>query len=270
MINLLVTDFRRVCKDKLFWITVIIGGVFALITPLLYAALFRGLDQDLIEMMGVTVNAKSQFFTAFHFGDNFGLVAPVLLAIVLCKDFSYGTVRNKIIGGHSRTNIFLSMFITCGVTLFLLMLCHALLTLGCSLLFFPYQEGGFGWRDFGYLMASLGLEVLCYLFITSLVCLLCVTMKNVGLTIVVYIAVAFMMALIVSVIQIALVVIPNETLVKVLEIVNQINPFYQVGVIGQGNTYELKEILYAVLAPVLSAAGMVVMGLLYFKKKDIK
>ncbi|MBR4868217.1 MAG: ABC transporter permease [Clostridia bacterium] len=271
MVNLLAMDFCRIIKDKLFWITAIIGGVFALITPLLYAALFHWIDQESMGKMliGIAVDAKSQFFTAFHFGDNFGLVAPVLLAIVLCKDFSYGTVRNKIIGGYSRTKIYLSMLITCYVSLFTLMLCHALLTLGCSLLFFPYQEGGFDASALIYLLGSVGLQALCYLFVSALVCWLCIAMKNVGLTIVVYIAITFLLTLIVSAIQLAVAAVPNQTLADVLMVINQINPFYQVGVIGQGETYTLEQLLYGVLSPVVAFGLFLACGAHAFKKKDI-
>lgn len=268
--NLLATDFRRVFKDKLFWITAILGVVFALITPLLYAVLFHGLDQEMMTLMGVTVDAKSQFFTAFHFGDNFGLVAPVLMAIVICKDFSYGTVRNKIIGGYSRASIFGAMFITCGATVFLLMLCHALLSLGCSLLFFPYQQGDFTIGDFGYLVTSLGLELLCYLFVTALVCCLCVTMKNVGLTVVVYVAVAFLMTLLVSVLQIASALVENETLSKIVEFLCQFNVYYQVGQIGSSDTYTAKQIISVVLSSVVPAVALGGLGLFCFRKKDLK
>ena len=39
----------------------------------------------------------------------------------MSKDFSYGTIRNKIISGSSRTNVFLSLFISCSIVIVLAM-----------------------------------------------------------------------------------------------------------------------------------------------------
>ena len=102
MRELFRADLKRVLKDKLLMVMGILAVVFALITPLLYAAIFSsgGLLDD--PMFSSLVSAKGQFFQSFSMTNNLGLIAPVLLAIVLCKDFSFGTVRNKIIAGKRR------------------------------------------------------------------------------------------------------------------------------------------------------------------------
>ena len=41
MTNLIKVDLKRVLKDKLIIVILILGAVFALITPLLYRLLFR-------------------------------------------------------------------------------------------------------------------------------------------------------------------------------------------------------------------------------------
>ena len=53
MIDLLKTDFKRVLKDKLFIVVCIIGGVFAVITPILYKLIF-----SLLNAMPLTPNGK--------------------------------------------------------------------------------------------------------------------------------------------------------------------------------------------------------------------
>jgi hypothetical protein len=115
MKGLLKADFKRVFKDKLLIVMGILAVVFALITPLLYALLFSGANEMVAGMVGGIVSAKSNFFASFSVGNNLGLIAPVLLAIVLCKDFSFGTVRNKIIAGKvlaSLAGFYLSIAIT--------------------------------------------------------------------------------------------------------------------------------------------------------------
>ena len=108
MRSLLKTDLRRIFKDKLFLVVCILGTVLAFFTPLLYKGLATVIGvQD--ELLGLLADSKSMFFSAFAPGTNFGFILPILLSLVLCKDFGYGTVRNKIICGKSRAKIFFSM-----------------------------------------------------------------------------------------------------------------------------------------------------------------
>ena len=125
MANLLKTDLRRILLDKLFIVCCILCVVFALFTPLLYALIVAILGVD-IEILALFTNAKSLFFTSFNPSGNFGLVVPILLAVVLGKDFSHGTVRNKIICGKKRRDIFFSMFLSATIVMCVLMLMHAL------------------------------------------------------------------------------------------------------------------------------------------------
>ena len=120
MLELLKVDFKRVLRDKLFLVVCILSGVFALTTPLLYLLIFKlagAGDLEELALLGVSVNGKSQFFDFFSLANNLGLIAPVLLAVALCKDFSHGTIRNKIICGKSRTKIYFSLFCTCAIVM---------------------------------------------------------------------------------------------------------------------------------------------------------
>ena len=274
MTGLLKSDFRRVLKDKLLIVVGILAVVFAITLPLLYAVLFSTADLLDTAILGNIFSAKTLFFSSFSIGNNLGLVAPVLLAIILCKDFSFGTIRNKIIAGKSRTQIFMSLFITCAVVLIVVMTIHALITLGISLIFFDYQETAFTFGDFGYFLASLGFEVLDLLFVAALLAWLCANMKNVGLVIVLYIAIAMALVLAGSILQTVIGVLQmspdNEKLLSVLEFFNRINIGSAAMYIGVGTSYTLKDVLYLVIPPVVGIAGFLGYGLLGFNKKDLK
>ena len=119
MIDLLKADLKRAVKDKLFIVLSIIAVVFAFITPLLYKFIFEIMEVDVesmqeLDIISGTINAKAMFFGAFSLGNNFGLILPLFVAIIICKDFSSGTIRNKIICGKSRASIYFSLLITCG------------------------------------------------------------------------------------------------------------------------------------------------------------
>ena len=278
MTGLIKSDFKKFFQDKLFLIVCILAVVFAAITPLLYAvimwAMGDSIDPITSEMLAGYVTAKGQFFSAFSFGNNLGLIAPLLIGIIFYKDFSYGTVRNKIISGHSRTSIFLSIVVVCTVTLFGIVLAHALLTLGISLPFFEYQSTPFEWADFWYLLESLGFMLLVYIFVATFVSWLCVTAKNMGIVIVLYIAVVFGLSMVAGILQSVVIVLemePNmEKWLKVLEFIQRINVFYSSSTIGIGTSYAGEDVWYYVLPPTVSTVAMLGHGIWAFNRKDLK
>lgn len=269
MCNLLKSDLTRIFKDKLLLIICIIGAAFALASPLLYTALTASLDLE--AELGMVVDAKTLFFTAFLPGDNFGLVLTIFITIILCKDFSYGTIRNKIVCGKSRKDIFLSLFFSCAIVLCAIIVAHALLTLLLSLCFFPYQDGGFTGKDFLYLVESIALEILVYLFIAALITFLCVSMKNTGLTIVCVIAISFLCALVGGIAQVALQFTPpaSEGASQVLQFLTKSNIFTG-SIIGQGTSYTFKDMLYVLIPAIAGCAALIGFGIYAFEKKDVK
>ncbi len=280
MSGLLKADFRRVLKDKLILIMCIIAAAFAVITPLLYVMIFAFSgdtidDSDMaMDMLNGLFSAKTQFFASFSIGNNFGLVAPILLAIVLCKDFSYGTIRNKIISGKSRSSIFLSLFTTCSAVYVGVMFIHAFLTLGVSLIFFDYQSTEFTFADFRYFVVSLVFEVLNLLFVSALLSWLCANMKNAGIAIVLYVAVALGLVMAGSIVQVALGALTamnaNETLISVLEFIDKINIGTASAYIGTGSSYTPEDVIYHTVTPIIGTAGFLTLGLVKFNKRDLK
>lgn len=274
MKNLLKADFTRVLKDKLLIVLGILAVVFAVSMPLLYAVIFSSAGSLEEEMIALFVTAKAQFFGAFSIGNNFGLIAPVLLAIALCKDFSFGTIRNKVIAGKSRIAIYMSLFTTCATALIGIMLLHAFITLGVSLLFFDYQITPFTVSDFWYFLASLAFELLVLLFVSALLTYLCACMKNVGLVIVLYIAIALILVMAGSLIQVVVTILEltenTETLVSVLHFLGRINVGNAATYIGMGVEYTLEDVLYLTIPATVGILGFTGFGLLSFGKKDLK
>ncbi len=277
MNKLIKLDFKRVFRDKLFLVVCVLGAVFAVLSPLLYVVIFGSmgeLDEITRQMLAGYVSAKGQFFGAFSFGNNFGLIAPLLIGIILFKDFSFGTIRNKVISGHSRGSIFFSTLIVCFVTLFGVVLLHALLTLGICLLFFEYQSTPFTMADFWYLLESLAFQMLVYLFVSVFVSYLCVTKKNMGLVIVLYIAVVLGCSMIAGILQMVLLAIgtlpDTKNTVEILEFVQRINVFNSSATIGLGDCYTSQDVWYYTIAPIAFSLGLTGLGMCKFKKKDLK
>ncbi len=273
MVELLKVDFKRVYKDKLILVMGILAVVFALLIPLLYAALLSSDEVAGNPLFSFQMYGKNIFFTSFSMSNNLGLIAPVLLSIILCKDFSFGTVRNKIIAGKSRTKIFMSMFIVSTVTIIAVMLFQGFLTLGTSLLFFDYQPTPFEFSDLFYFFASLGLEIVVLCFTGAMIAWLVATMKNVGLVIVLCVAISFGLSLIYSVIATILSYLEmsggDETTIEILRFISRINVAGMFSEIGS-KEYSLSDILYILIPSLIGIFGFVGLGLLKFNKKDLK
>ena len=268
MRNLYVTDIKRILKDKLFLVTCILAGVFAIVNPLLNKILFTALD--LGDLVSNLLTSKSMFFTAFVPGDNLGLIMPILIAIIVCKDFSQGTVRNKIISGKSRNAIFISHVLSSATVMCSLMLVHGLLTLGVSLIFFPYGPEPFTAADFGYLVASLGFYMMVYFAISTLVTFIAAISKNMGICILLYLAASFGASIIGSVFQVAgMFAEPDSIGYKVVELINALN-IYTSTLIGAGATYSGKDVLYILLSPALTILGSALLGMKMFSRKNLK
>lgn len=278
MTNLIKVDLKRILKDKLFLITIIIAVAFAFLTPLLYLVLFNVLEFEIegpgLETIGFNVSSKTLLFSAFSLSNNFGMILPIFISVIICKDFSYGTIRNKIICGNSRSKIFLSMFISSCIILCGVILAHALLTFGVSSIFFDYQEGAFTYDDFLYLIESIGLQMLVFIFIAAMISLFCTIAKNAGLSIVMNIAVMLGSTLIVSILSIFVPVLEvmsdNQALVDVLNFVLDINVFGINMNVGLTQSYELTKAITYIVAMTSQTALLIFLGLLNFNKKDLK
>ncbi len=269
MRNLIKTDLKRIVKDKLFMIALIIAGVFAIITPLMIIGLFEFIGEG-DELLNLAYNAKTMYFSAFAPGGDVGLIVPVFIAIILCKDFSYGTVRNKIISGKSRSQIFFSMFISSAIIICGVMLVYALITLGFSLIFLDYQAVAFTFDDLWYLLFSTLLEMIVYICIAALTCFICVFAKNIGLCIVLYIGVVFLFTIVGSVVEVVyMLATPADSGYTFLEFIRNINMFSST-LIGAGDAYTPKNFLYIIISPIAGTGLLTFLGNLIFNKKDLK
>ena len=268
MRNLYVADLKRIVKSKLFLVSCILGAIFAIVNPLLNKVLFDLLD--LGELLGGMINAKSLTFNAFLPGDNLGLIMPILIAIIVCRDFSQGTVRNKIICGKSRMVVYFSHLFSAATVICTVMLLHGLLTLGVSSCFFSYQETAFTFADLGYLMASLAFEMILYFAIAAIVTLISLIAKGTGTCILLYLAVSFGLTIVGAIFQAAAMFLaPESAGYGIVEFINACN-IYTSTLIGAGVTYTAKQVFYILFAPIVLIVGTTVLGQYLFARKNLK
>lgn len=276
MAKLLFIDLKRIVKDKLFLVSCIIGSVFAFITPLLYKLIFETLEIDNTGLMSSLFTPTSMFFQCFSLSNNFGIIMPVFILIILFKDFSFGTIRNKIISGNSRNKIYFSNLLATFIIISLLLFCHALITGILSLALFPSSANEINGEFIKYFALSLLFEILVLVFVSSLISFINVFAKNIGLSIILYVAVLLVSTIISSILSVGVQIYEfstnvDENILNVLRFFLNINIFYtNTSIIGIVESYENYQIVYILLSTILFSGMFVGLSLLAFNKKDIK
>ena len=277
MKELLKTDLRRMLKDKLFLVAIFIGLGLALFTPLIYKVLVLVLEEaaEMEDIFGMLFTAKGILGTSFAPLNNFGLILPVFLAIIIYKDFSYGTIRNKIISGKSRVSIYLSLLISSSIIMLICILGYTLIQFGFASLLFDYSMDLKFIEDLPYFTLTLLFGSLSYLFITFVIVFLCANMKNMGLAIVLYFGGCFLLTIIATITSTAhdaLEVMGNqEVWTNIFGFLSNINLFYHLNfIIGLVEKYYISDLIYIVSSTVIFGGLFVLFGILLFRKKDLK
>lgn len=276
MAKLLKVDLKRIFKDKLLLVVAIIGVVLALTTPLIYKFIYLFLGADDTDLLGSLLSIKTMFYSSFSLSNNIGFIIPVFLLIIMSKDFSYGTIRNKIISGSSRTNVFLSMFISCSIVIVLAMLAYAALNGLLTVALFSNEMASITKEGVLYFVLSILFEILIYIFIAALLSFINVFAKNAGLKIILYVALAFGLIMIYSIVQVSMSVLiingtENQLLIDLLEALLKLNVFYSnAGIIGAVDKYIAEDIIYILVSTILGTGLFVFLGIVSMNKKDIK
>lgn len=103
MRKLLSANFSRLWKDRIFWLCV--GAM--LIYSVVY--MWNGSRQALNALAEYRVSIDHYYF---QFAMSIGVFLALFSSLFFGTEYSDGTIRNKIIVGHKRTDIYLSSLIT--------------------------------------------------------------------------------------------------------------------------------------------------------------
>lgn len=276
MSKLLAANFARLRKNKVFWICMILSLFLGIYIPII-----RYMEMEKFDFVS---SLDSGFFFCAVF---IGIFSSVFCSLFIGTEYSDGTIRNKIVIGHSRKTVYLTNFIVCGsaglfmcLTYFLAYLCVGIPLLG----FFKTKMQTILLFLAGVFMMSLALTALY-----TLIAMLC---QNKALTSVLCILSAFLLLFAGVYIDARLnepATYPNYTLTQngtVVEEEEIPNPrylegqerqvyefFYDFLPGGQTAQYSKREvahpkrlILYSLIITVLTSGC----GILLFRKKDLK
>lgn len=127
MRKLLSANFVRFWKSKVFWVLEGFCFGFGVFTYILVAIKTRNLGQGWLEY-----EAHAYFYLPVLF---IAVIVAIFSCFFIGNDYSDGTLRNKLVVGHSRMNIYFSFLLTVCVASVLFLLAHVLAMLSVGLPF---------------------------------------------------------------------------------------------------------------------------------------
>lgn len=279
MNKLLKANFSRLKKETSLWL--VAGGTLGLVIAQMIDWALQNSKLD------AAVQHNTLDASLFELIPFIGIIYALFIAPYLGKEYSDGTIRNKLVVGHKRGYIYLANYITCFVgTLFI----YSMIFIGGFAVGVPLLGGWQG--EISTLITYILMGVFFTASLASILTMLCMLCSKRSVSAVLAIILAFVLMLIASIVYNALCE-PETTREFIsfsmdgVELGDPIpNPVYVSGVrrtiyeflmqflpTGQGVLIANKEITNSVLNIIYSIATTVVVnicGIIAFKKKDLK
>ena len=165
MFNILRASLFKLFRDRTFQVTAIIGVVLAGFMAL-------------VGVLSKTLTGEGTFLSSFSLANGFGLTVPINLIVFTVGEFTYGTVRNKIIAGFSKGKIYAGLFLTGLVFTFILVTLYV----GASLII-ATSIGGFDGGKIGganFILTYIAFAIITYAFTTALSVFVATAIRNIG------------------------------------------------------------------------------------------
>lgn len=251
MANLLAEGFRRLFKGKRFYVCLIIYCAIALLEVIVYYIgnnMFGGTDDflhvDSLLLAGLTLCC---------------LFSAITAGMLISRDYTNNTIRNKIIIGHSRTNIYLANLI---VTSAVFMIYNAAYLLVVICVGMPLIGGGeFPSSDlFKNMLAALPV----LLAFSALVTFITMTIKTIGGAIL-----AIALNYIGSFIGFAVEILSMKYK-RFCEFVTEVLPSMQLNTLQMSVYTPIDHLGRMILYDVIIIAVSTFFGILIFNKTDVK
>lgn len=282
--------FFKLTRDLTFRIVLIIGAGIAFFMTALYLMIDLGVEGLAGDTDVKFLTGPNMLLTSFNPTSNFGLAIPICLITFTCLEFTQGTIRNKIIAGHSKFQIYTALVLSGLVLTFALLLVYCGL---CTLIGMVF--GGFdlskpvvlitlsiagAYAEPLYIWQMLIIAIVVYIAIVSYTVFFAALFRNVGPCIPVVVIVLIMLSLGGSIVAMIGELLESDTLVNVVKI---LNPLYVISGGGTEMEYVIKNdnpVQYVSLETGAFVANVVnnlvyagifyAGGALIFAKRDVK
>ena len=277
---LLKTDLFRMTKSKLTFVAMILALAFPVFNVLLILAMKAMTDALSAGQASEFFTANSIMSSAYTLTNNLGLVIPAFAGTFITLDLKGGVTRNKLIAGHSRTQVYLSHLFCSMIFSVVFISLYVAVTTILSILCLPFKTEADTGKDVLYWLAN---GTLSFIYAASIATLFALMTKNTALTLLLTIVSLILLASITNVIRFtdyenyryAAYLIPTFTSSSFNLNGSGISADMTVqGIMGMlfGAEEEKKSVLFLFGSGsfVLFTVLHTVIGILVFKKKDMK
>lgn len=260
MKTLLKLDFKRMLCDKLFIIaSVVIFGLSALL-PLL----FKGLDE-----MTKTLTPESEPYypmfsskTFLPLGFNEFMIPLIFVLIIIYKEFSGGIVRNKVIAGYSKSEIYFSLTIVAITSIFVISLLSSMTMFGIGLALFDYSlDGSLFVDDIGKILLGVVFNFVIITAYVSISTFFSIGLQKLPIGIILAVAINSIEAIVVMLLSLAL---KGDAL-------NVASSFFLSYLMQRSfNPSGVLDYVMLALVPTTYATLLIFFGYMVFRKRDLK
>lgn len=172
----------KLMRDLTFRITLIIGAGFAfLITGLLLTIDLTAAAEGATDHL---LTGSSMLSLSLMPAQTYSLAIPINVAIFVCLEFTQGSIRNKIIAGNSKFNIYVSLFLSGLLFCFALVGAYVLICTGIGSIFGGFDPHGAyllgGYFTPEYLVKLIIASIIVYTSIVSFTVFIATTFRNIG------------------------------------------------------------------------------------------
>ena len=265
MLNTIKASLFKLIKDRFFRITLIIGAALAVALTLLYTIAIPELGVDGYTMM----------LTASSPTNNFGLAVPINLVVFIIGEFNYGTIRNKIIAGNKRINIYLSMFIIGVIFSLCLMIAYIGISTGLATIITGKFVAEGSTVTLAEIFSTIGYTLIIYVTLSALSVFTAASIRNLGGSITVTV-ILIMAGLVVSMIML-LFALSDPNGLKIEDYYYIVNPLFissvttsLLGLLGGTIPNLGRAMLLSILSNVIYTAIFLGAGIAIFNYRDVK
>ena len=275
MLRIMYASLYKLFRDATFKITLIVGVSLAIFTNLLYFAISKIAD---IELGSMLFSGETALINSLNPTSNFGLMVPVNLVVFTIGEFTYGTIRNKIIAGHKKSSIYLSLLGTGFVFTTVLMVAYCFLSWAFGSLLGGVHADGVSGETIGYIILY---GFFSYVFIMTASVFVGSLIRSIGGSLPIIIILLLFLGLVPTIINISAAFDGSQgSLLEYLpaRIAMWIDPLFMLGLYSGTvmsmlitQTENVTEMILAgILVPVFWSIVLALLGLKLFQYRDIK
>ena len=268
MRSLLKADFFALLKSKLTYVVLFICLGFPILMVLIDLGLAKvivDVSQEFEGEMPLSISdmfsVKGITFSAFNLTSNIGLIVPIFVGIITMADIRNGTIRNKVIIGKNRTQIYLSHLIVSMAFCVGMIFISFLMFFGMSSIFFKYgaEVNGAAVLDF---FKCLVIGLLTFAYVASLSTFLALSTKSMPLTIIV----TLVTVLVLSIACTFLPLLPTDKYNYIFYMI----PTYATTRLGSSELLPNDVFWFGLGSYLVFSAVNSLLGIFFFNKTDLK